>query len=358
MTPIKKADPSQTGGSTVELVELRQELHGLAERSGHEERTAAFVADTLEDAGLQVERGIGGHGVLATLPGDRPRLLRADLDALPDPAGARHACGHDGHMAMLIGGLLQLKDNATRGVVGLFQPAEEDGTGMAKCLQDERLASLDVDGAYAFHNVPGHQLGHVLVGPGALASVGVRWRFKGRQAHAASPHEGLSPFPAMVAHAGAAHTLADGLGPHALATLIHVRLGEEAYGTSPGEGIVAATLRGSDADVHAMQERWQPTTDLETTSTEVDPFPETPNPVSDQDAVARWAKDAGLTVERLDAPFPWSEDMGHAVQRWGGALIGLGAGVDHPPLHDDDYEFPDALLETGVRLWTAIGGGP
>ncbi len=340
----------------VDLIQLRHDLHDLAERSGHEERTARCIADTLEDAGLEVQTGVGGHGVLATIPGPRPRLLRADLDALPDPQGARHACGHDGHMAMLVGGLLKLQAAAPKhGVVGLFQPAEEDGSGMARCLQDDRLTSLPIEAAYAFHNVPGHALGEVLVGPGALASVGIRWRFQGRQAHAASPQEGRNPFADMARLAGAVESLPDGLGPHALATLVHVRLGEEAYGTSPGEGIVAATLRGSDADVESMRQRWRPDTDLDVAHEDVDPFPETPNSDEAQRHVAQVAEAAGLLVRRLDKPFAWSEDVGHAVQRWGGALVGLGAGTDHPPLHDDDYEFPDELIDTGVRLWRALG---
>lgn len=345
--------------------DFRRRLHNHAERSGREEQTARLVADFLTDHGLDVERGIGGHGVLTRIGGAGPaRLMRADLDALPATNGARHACGHDGHMAMLAAALVKMADDGIeRPVVGLFQPSEEDGSGMARCLQDPRLAKQEIKDAFGLHNIPGIPAGQVLVGPGALASTGVRLRFTGREAHAASPQEGLSPYLVMKGAADATARLPSGLDdPHALATLVHVRLGEESYGTSPGHGVVSATLRGNQESVQAMRQRWIDSVDaasgVRVEADEVDPFPETRNTDEANKEVEEAARRAGLDLARRDTPWAWSEDFGHAVAKWGGALMGLGAGEGQPPLHDDDYVFPDVLLEPGIRFWTVLGGLP
>ncbi len=337
---------------------LRRELAAAAEVSGAEEQTAHIVQQFLEAHDIPVETGVGGHGLLARL-GDGPAvLLRADLDALPGPDGPRHRCGHDGHMAMLAGALTNWRPGHPA-IIALFQPSEEDGTGMERCLADPRLADAEITAAYAIHNIPGAPLGQVLVTPGALASTGIRIALKGRPAHAASPHEGHSPYAAMRRLADAVPDLPKSTGEaNALATLIHVRLGEEAYGTSPGEGIVASTLRGSDGAVAAMRTQWVATIpgDVEHTIQTVDPFPETRNTEAGVAAVRAAAKAANLDAAELDAWFSWSEDFGHAVARYGGALIGLGSGLDQPALHDIHYEFPDDLLEHGIRFWSALGG--
>ncbi len=341
-----------------EVQSLRQALAAAAEVSGDERRTAGIVQAFLESHGIPVETGVGGHGLLARL-GDGPAtLLRADLDALPGPDGPRHRCGHDGHMAMLAGALLHWRPGHPA-IIALFQPSEEDGTGMARCLEDPRLADADIVAAYGIHNIPGEPLGKLLITPGALASTGVRIRLIGRPAHAASPHEGHSPYAAMRTLADAVGDLGPATGdPGALATLIHARLGEEAYGTSPGDAVVAATLRGSDAAVAAMYASWVATIpdDVEHTIDTVDPFPETSNTAASLAAVATAAAAAGLESVRLDSPFSWSEDFGHAVGRFGGALVGLGSGTSQPALHDIRYDFPDALLEHGIRFWVALGG--
>ena len=348
---------------------LRHALHDLAEGSHEEERTAARVQAFLEDLFLDVETGVGGHGLLARVGEPPYRLLRAELDALPlvGGDGHRHGCGHDGHMAMLAGAAQVLsRDPPERGVAFLFQSAEEDGSGMADALRDPRLGDLEVEAAYSVHNLPGIPLGTVVLSPGALASVGLRLRLVGSESHAAQPGEGNSPWHALERLADLVPHLRDGLDDEqALATLIHVRLGTEAYGTSPGTGVVAATLRGAEASVAAMRGRWTRSArtwaaeaGLGLDVSEVDPFPETRNDGGALERVEAVAQAAGLEARHHALPFPWSEDVGHAVKRWGGALVGLGSGEDQPPLHDDDYGFPDDLLEPGVRFWTTLARSP
>lgn len=330
---------------------LRQKLHALAEPSGQEKQTAAALASFLESHGLPVETGIGGHGILVKLGKPPYRLLRADMDALPIEGGAAHRCGHDGHMAMLATALTTMEP--TRGIVALFQPSEEDGAGMARCLADPQL-DLDISDAFAIHNLPGAPRGAICINSGALASTGVRISLRGEAAHAASPHTGRSPWPALRKLTEAIPGLADG-HPGALATLIHVRLGQENYGTSPGCGVVAATLRGSDEAVAAMRANWLSLVpaDFEATIDDVDPFPETRNTEAANAAAAAACQKAGVPVEHLDGPHAWSEDVGHAINRWGGALVGLGTG-DVPALHDPGYTFPDDVLDAGVRFWEAL----
>lgn len=343
---------------TMQAAALLERLHACPEQSGHEQETADTVAAFLEAAGLAPERGIGGHGILVRLGEPPYRLLRADLDAIPDGDGARHGCGHDGHMTMLAMALVQMHKDGIGGVAGLFQPSEEDGSGMARCLQDPRLADLPVRDAFAIHNIPGLPLGTLEIGPGALASVGVRIHVHGREAHAATPDMGDNPYHHLRKLADEVAELATGLGPHALATLIHVRLGQEAYGTSPGEGIIATTLRGSDDDVAAMRKRWLALCPEDVDVAEVDPFPATNNTDHGRALAEQAAKAAGIRVQALDTPYPWSEDVGWAVGKWGGALVGLGSGTDQPPLHDEAYQFPKQLLEHGIRFWCALGALP
>ncbi len=347
---------------------LRASLHALAEQSGHESQTANLLQTWLEARGVRVETGIGGdgsHGLLAQVAGTsggKVHLFRAELDAIPARDGARHGCGHDGHMVMVAAALAHLASApAERPVSVLFQPSEEDGSGMARCLEDPRLSGLNMRDCYSIHNVPGYPMGALLLGPGALASQGVRLTFLGTESHAAQPGDGRSPWAALARLADAVEGLAMGLGPEALATLIHVRLGEEAYGTSPGWGTVAATLRGSAEDVEWMRSTWLELAseaagdlDLELHWAEVDPFPETRNDDGALTAASEAALAVGMELVRLEGPFGWSEDFGHACARWPGALLGLGSGVDQPPLHDDRYEFPDVLLERGIQFWVQL----
>jgi len=192
------------------LAELRRRLHRRAEVSSKEERTAALIAEAMSgfDRGTgpdQVLRGLGGHGVAFTFSGKEEGptvLLRCELDALPipetialehgsaDPA-ASHKCGHDGHMATLVGVAADLAERPlARGrAVLLFQPAEETGEGAARVIADPQFTLIAPDFAVALHNLPGRPLGSVVVRRGAFncASVGLIARLRGRTSHAAEP---------------------------------------------------------------------------------------------------------------------------------------------------------------------------
>ncbi len=379
------------GGSTVEkhrlasadleaLTALRGDLHRHPEIAGDEVRTAAVAAAALEDAGADlVVRELGGHGVVGRFRGDAPGarvLVRCELDALPVPEvidlahgsildGVAHKCGHDGHMAMVLGlARLLARQRPARGEVALlFQPAEETGEGAAAVIADDRFAAWEPDIALALHNIPGFPGGCVVLGPGAFASAskGIVIELEGATAHASEPQRGRSPasvvaeilatFEALPQRATALHEAAQ-------VTVVHARLGERAFGTAPGEAVVMATLRAHDqevVDLLAMECARTARAAAEAHGlicrvSFAEEFPATVNDPGVVDVISWVADELGLERRIAPRPFPWSEDFGHFTSRWPGALVGLGSGVEHPALHSPGYDFPDELIGIGSAL--------
>jgi amidohydrolase len=362
------------------LIELRHRLHRQPERSGQEKQTAETLVQFLE--GCRPERimtGLGGHGLAAVFAGEQPGprvLVRCELDALPIPesldlsyrsevVGVSHKCGHDGHMAILAGLAERLQARpALRGsTILLFQPSEETGEGAARVLSDRKFQELRPDYVMALHNLPGYELGQVIIKGGAFASAstGLHVHLLGRTAHAAEPEAGNSPalavaqliqvFSAMPQYHTSLHEAAK-------VTVIQARVGEIAYGTSPGEGDVRVTLRAYSTElIDRLTERAKELAGhtaglfglkLATETTEI--FPATANDPDVIDLCEKAAGEVSLKVHHLEIPFGWSEDFGHFTSQYRGALIGLGAGTDQPPLHHPDYDFPDDLIPLGIEL--------
>jgi amidohydrolase len=256
----------------------------------------------------------------------------------------------------------------TRGeIVLLFQPSEEDGSGAARVIDDPAFAPLRPDLAFALHNLPGFEVGTAIVrdGPFAAASTGLVVRLEGATAHAAEPHRGRTPAPAVSAlidGLSALPQLRTALSESAKVTVIHARLGEIAFGTSPGEAVVMATLRAHDRAViqrleqaaRRLAEKIAAAHELGCRIELVEPFPATANRAAANRLVREAAIESGLRVEEPASPFPWSEDFGHFTDRFEGALFGLGAGLDQPALHHPDYDFPDELLPLGVAVFDGI----
>lgn len=365
------------------LVELRHTLHQHAEPSGEETETSSLVAEAL--SGLDpddVITELGGEGVAAVFEGKEPGptvLFRADLDALPIPdgdlpyasknAGTAHKCGHDGHMAIQVGvagRLAEARPEKGR-VVLLFQPAEETGQGATLVLDDPGFEPLRPDVAVATHNLPGFEKGAIIVRDGtfAAASSGIKVCLHGLTSHAGEPQNGRSPAPAVAALIQSWASVPQrrtGFNTQAQVTVVHARLGELAFGTSPGEAVVAATVRArTDEVLDALLERCErlaqgiaETFELELEIERVEPFPATVNETDVTELIADTANDLGLPVVQRKATFPWSEDFGHFTREFGGALFGLGAGEDTPALHHPDYDFPDDILEPGIAVFTAL----
>ncbi|MCC0037164.1 MAG: amidohydrolase [Hoeflea sp.] len=373
-----------TSTDTAELVSLRRELHRRPELSSQERETAArIVAELQRCSADEILTGLGTHGVAAVYDSgvEGPTVLfRCELDGLPiteistfgwrsEIDGKGHLCGHDGHMAILCGLARQLAANRpVRGrVVLMFQPAEETGAGAADVIADQRFERIRPDFAFALHNLPGLPLGAVGVRPGpfTFASEGLAIRLSGRTSHAAQPEAGVSPAAVMVRLVEALPALPATLGHtpgHSLVTLSHARLGEAAFGISPGEADVWATIRAIDDGLQAelMGKAEALARELAAAGglgVDFDRHENFAAGHNDEEAVAFIDKAAiALGVSRVEVgdPFRWSEDFGRfgSVAKTG--LFVLGSGEDHPRLHNPDFDFPDELIPTGVGLFAVI----
>ncbi len=374
-----------TADNLRDLRAFRQELHRFPEVSRAEVATAGRIVQALQVLGPdQIVAGLGGHGVAAVFNGVEAGptvMFRAELDALPIEElsdaehrstipGMGHLCGHDGHMTLLMGlGRLIARQRPKRGrVVLIFQPAEEDGSGAAAVVADPRFVNLRPDWAFSIHNMPGLPFGHSALKAGVVncASQGLKIMLMGKTAHASLPETGMSPALALARLIPAISALGQGgaLGPdYRLVTITHARLGEAAFGIAPGEAELWATLRTmADGQMAALGQAAMDLARAEAAAQGLgvrfslhDDFSAS---VNDAQAVAHLARalDAlGMPYDEGDLPMRASEDFGRFGQ--GGtqsAMLFLGAGEDHPALHNPDYDFPDALIPLGVQIFHRV----
>ncbi len=366
------------------IVELRHELHKFPELSDNEFVTSERIASFLSNyKNAEIIRGLGGHGIACVFKGmeQGPSVLfRCDLDALPideindleyksTEEGIAHKCGHDGHMA-IIAGLADLLSNnpPEKGqVVLLFQPSEENGQGASRVVNDEKFKKIRVDYAFALHNLPGFPKGHILLRNEtfAAASKGMIIKLTGKTSHAGEPENGNSPAVAMSDIIKQLDDLPNKKGLFSdfrLLTVIHARLGEVAFGTTPGYAEVMATLRTyTDEDMQTLTEHAEriakenaEKSKLKYEISYTEEFPATVNNENMADLIEKAANSAGVESQYLEKPFRWSEDFAHFTQSFKGALFGLGSGVDHPQLHNPDYDFPDDIIENGIKIFHEI----
>ncbi len=363
---------------------LRRDLHAHPELSGQEEQTARRIRSFLEASGPdRILEGLGGHGLAAVYDSGQPGptvLLRADLDALPIQEqntiahksrfpGLSHACGHDGHMAILgaLSRVLKQRRPTMGRAVLLFQPEEENGQGAAKLIQDPGYEQIKADFAFALHNLPGFPAHHIVLreGPFAAASKGVIIELSGKSSHAAHPEQGNSPVHMMTELIGQLMAIPRQEGlfrDFALITIIHARLGEIAFGTTPGKAVVMATLRTyRNDDMEVLVQGLVDTTGdlsgqfgIEAKISYTEEFPAT---INDPDAcrvVEEASRLAGARSMWIPEAFRWSEDFGHFTLSGPGALFGIGSGEKHPSLHNPDYDFPDELIATASTTFYHI----
>lgn len=369
-----------------ELIKLRHELHAHPELSSREHQTAGRIAARLKKCQPDtLLEGIGGTGVIAVYNGQEagPTLvLRCELDALPIPEpdelqigygsespGVSHKCGHDGHMATLCGVAEHLGLNRPRQgkVCLLFQPAEETGEGAPSVISDPRFRALEPDYVFGFHNLPKQPLHSICIRKGvfASASVGLRVEISGETSHSSYPEDGKSPVPAMIALLQqlpeAPVTIDAGSGLVRL-TLTHGRIGERElnFGIAPGIAEVACILRAheqddlenlKDASVKLINEVCS---EFEVALSWHEEFPSTRNHEESVAVLENAIETAGLSAKTLDVPQLWSEDFGHYLMHYNGAFFGLGSGLDQPQLHHQDYDFPDEIIESGIKIWLGL----
>ncbi|PXF32436.1 peptidase M20 [Pokkaliibacter plantistimulans] len=367
---------------------LRRELHQQPELSGEEAATAQRIlalfrpwqADEVH-TGLGKVDGQPGTGMAFVFNGAEPgptTLIRGELDALPIQEkgqcqhqscipGVAHLCGHDGHMTMVasLGATLSRQRPIKGRVILAFQPAEETGAGAVSMVQDPDFASLLPDYAFALHNVPGLPLGKVVVKAGSFncASRGMIIRLTGKTSHAAHPENGRSPALALARLIQSLSALPQQLEGFNRVTIIHALLGEVAFGTSPGDAVLMATLRTETND--AMNFLVEAASRLAAEEAErdglewalewQDVFRASVNSEEGAAQVVAACHRNGIEVEVADKGYRWSEDFGIFTEvAKNGAMFALGAGERSPQLHNPDYDFPDALLPIGNALFLSL----
>lgn len=298
-----------------------------------------------------------------------PIAFRADMDAVCiDGSMPGHYCGHDGHCSILAGLAQRLSGQITdRDIYLIFQPGEETGEGARLCrglLSEKKIAAV-----YGLHNIPGFQLGTVLIRERtfACASVGLSLHFTGMSSHAAYPEQGRNPALPMASLLLQMENTVSQLrkpGEILMLTVIGITVGSEKYGVSAGEGTLRLTLRGEHENAFqtlltrccSLAEECAVQHGLSLEITEHERFPATENHPENVLALKSAAESLAMTCRALPEPMRWSEDFGWYLQDCPGAFFGLGAGESAAALHTAGYEFPDALLETGISFFAALAG--
>jgi amidohydrolase len=372
--------------AVAEMTGWRHAFHAAPELGFREHATAARVATICRGLGLDVAEGVGGTGVVATLAGaggPGPTLgLRAELDALPiaeavarphgsTRPGIMHACGHDGHMAMLLGAarLLAARRAFTGTVRFLFQPAEEGLGGARAMLEDGLLDRFPFDEVYALHNCDA-ALGQVIVHHGVVAAAADRFEITltGRGGHAAEPHRALNPLPGAARLLLALESLPARVtdARHPAVLTVGALNGGDAFNVIPDRARLAGTVRALEegaraaleAAVRRQVQAQAAAEGLAATLDYVSPFPVTRNDPAAADHVIAAARDllgaAAVTVD--PPPEMGSEDFGFLLAERPGCLFLMGQGDEahRAVCHDPRYDFNDRLLAPGAALWVRL----
>ena len=367
-----------------QMAAWRREIHAHPELAFEEHRTAAFIADQLREMGLDVHGGIGGTGVVASLrAGSSSRAIgiRAEMDALPIKEetqrpyasrneGVMHACGHDGHCAMVLGAarFLTRRPDQIHGTVRfIFQPAEENEAGGRAMVEDGLFERFPVDGVYALHNEPGMPVGTFGVRPGPVTAALDLFEItvEGRPCHAARPQAGADAIVCSAAIVTALQTIRTrDLDPLDAAVLSVTRIeGGNSWNVLPK----TVTLRGT---ARSFREEVQDTIETRTRgiveslatahgcSGRVDyrrVYPPVVNSGAQSAAAAEAARRvAGANRVRLDdPPITAAEDFAFMLQARPGCYAFLGNG-DSAPVHTPEYDFNDDALVWGASYWVDL----
>ncbi|QGK70420.1 amidohydrolase [Allosaccharopolyspora coralli] len=366
----------------------RHDLHQRPETGFAEHATAAYVADVLRALGLRVEIGVGGTGVVGSLRGggsDRAIGFRADMDGLPlqergghahisRNEGVMHACGHDGHMAMLLGAAAELAahGDVDGAVYFFFQPAEEHGRGAQAMIDDKLFDRFPVEAVYGLHNMPGLPAGELHTRDGGIMASEDNFeiRITGRGGHAARPHMVIDPLVVSAEIVLALQTIVGrNVDPYSSAVVSCTEVTTDgARNAIPDEVVLRGDTRVFDPDVqtlleHRMRELCEHIAVAHGAScivTYTHEFAPTTNDAA-ATAVAVDAAVGAVGAERVNArcaPSMASEDFGVLASTVPGCFAFLGNGTDPArggmPLHSREYDFNDDVLRTGVDYYVAL----
>ncbi len=369
-----------------EVTAWRRDFHENPELLFDVHRTAGIVAEKLKSFGCdEVVTGLGRTGVVAVIKGrtntsGRVIGLRADMDALPieeatnvphksKVPGKMHACGHDGHTAMLLGAAKYLAEtrNFDGTAVMIFQPAEEGGGGGNEMVKDGLMERFGVQEVYGMHNMPGIPVGQFAIRPGPMMAAADRFTItiEGKGGHAARPHDCIDPVVISAHVITALQTIASrNADPleSVVVSVCTVKAGE-AFNVIPQTAMLLGTVRTLSPEVRDLAEtRIRAIVENVCAAfgakAEVDydrGYPVTMNDPDKTEFMASVARAVAgeNAVDTTVPPLMGAEDFSYMLEQRPGAYIFLGngdtAGVHHPP-----YDFHDEAAPYGVSLWAKI----
>ena len=376
-----------------EITRIRRDIHAHPELCFQEERTADVIAKALTDWGIPIHRGLGKTGVVGIVKaGSSSRAvgLRADIDALPmtehntfahasTHPGKMHACGHDGHTAMLLAAAKHLsKHRHFDGTVYLiFQPAEEGGGGAREMIRDGLFEKFPMEAVFGAHNWPGMPVGMVGLNPGAMmaSSNGFKAVIRGKGSHAALPHLGVDPVLIACQMVMAWQTILTRnkkpIDPGVIsATMIHAG---EATNVVPDSAEIRGTVRTFSIETldlietrmrevaHGLAATFGATCDFEFTRV----YPPTVNHAAETEFVRKTlAKVVGEAQVVPFEPTMGAEDFSFFLQEKPGCYFTFGNGdgthregghgLGPCMLHNPSYDFNDELIPVGASCWVKL----
>lgn len=367
-----------------EMTEWRRHLHMHPELAYDCHNTAAYIAERLKDIGVdEIHEGIAKTGIVAVIrgQGDGPAIgLRADMDALPieeitgkpyasKVPGKMHACGHDGHVTMLLGAAKYLAETRNfRGTVALiFQPAEEDGGGGERMVQEGIMDRFGVRQVYGIHNVPNVTFGTFQTTPGPImASVDTATvKVRGKGGHGATPHDCVDPVVAIVAMVNAIQTILSRnlyALDEAVISVTQIHTGT-ASNIIPEEGWFCATIRAFKPDVRDMlKKRFYEIVEGHAAAfgvtAEIDydwGYPATINHADETDFAASVAAEivGEAAVDARSVREMGSEDFAYMLEARPGSYLFLGTGPG-AGLHHAAFDFNDEAAPIGASFFARL----
>ena len=375
-----------------EFIQLRRDIHQHPELAFEEHRTADLVASKLESWGYSVHRGLGGTGVVGTLKrgnGKRKLGIRADMDALPinentglawasSTPGIMHACGHDGHTAILLAAAKAIAqndspDSSFNGTLNLiFQPAEEGGGGAVRMMEDGLFTHHPCDAVFALHNMPGVPVGHFVFREGAAmaSSDYASIRIKGKGGHGAMPHRAADALLAAAAIVLALQTIVSrNVDPlHTAVVTVGALHAGQANNVIPELATMELSVRALDPQVRLLLEqriKALVTAQAESygVTAEIDwrkGYCVLVNAVKETDFARQVAIDlvGAARVTLQGQALTGSEDFAFMLEQIPGSylLIGNGDGDSAGAcmVHNPAYDFNDESIATGADYWKAL----
>ena len=375
-----------------EIRSWRHTLHAHPELGYEEKWTSDFVADKLQSFGIEVHKGLGGTGVVGVLKGLDAHLggggnkaigLRADMDALPMTEendfpykskfdGRMHACGHDGHTAMLLGAakLLASRNNFNGTVYFIFQPAEEGGGGGLAMIDDGLFDEFPMDSVWGMHNWPGMEEGTVAVHKGSVMAAADRFEVtvNGNGGHAAMPQATNDPVLAVTAIIQALQQIVARKQNPLDAVVVSVTQINAGSGFNiiPQKANFIGTIRtvnpATRVDVHKQFTQICEATALAygcvAGVSVIKGYPVTVNDIESSDKAIEVASSlfGKNSVKTNLTPSMGAEDFAYMLEKTPGAYIWLGAGEGKSGcmLHNTKYDFNDNILPLGISYWEKL----